>query len=383
MDKIDLREKFPLSKRKYWKKIISILISKIIFVGMFLLWIMVFNWIQKDAPSDSVRFFAITRLVLEISIGLIILHFFYRMRYVSAYIKRYFYHSDDNFLTIKKGVFTPTEIHIQYQKIQDVYVDQSLLDKVFGLYDVHISSATVTSGIEAHIDGVEKENAEQLKEFLLNKIKIREVENTIPIVEENKKNNLLKNLKEVKFSFEISNKSFPLPNKWFTKKIISIFSNSLVISICFGFFLSISDDKSGSIKSIIGLTNGLLVMILFVLFIVIFVFSLIKLYVWSKNYSFSFLSEFIEYKDGFISKNERNMPYKNIQDIQVTQGFWDRLLGLYVVSIQNASSAQDTRSGQNLDEIKIQGLSKEDSEKISEELKRVIFGKINPNSSGL
>ncbi len=77
------------------------------------------------------------------------------------------------------------------------------------------------------------------------------------------------------------------------------------------------------------------------------------------------------------------MPYKNIQDIQVTQGFWDRLLGLYVVSIQNASSAQDTRSGQNLDEIKIQGLSKEDSEKISEELKRVIFGKINPNSSGL
>ena len=41
------------------------------------------------------------------------------------------------------------------------------------------------------------------------------------------------------------------------------------------------------------------------------------------------------------------------------------------------------RTGGKLDEIVIQSLSKEDSEKIANELKRVIFGKINPNNSGL
>ena len=57
----------------------------------------------------------------------------------------------------------PAQIHVQYGKIQDVYVDQDLLDRILGIYDVHISSATYSSGIEAHIDGVDKVGAEGLK----------------------------------------------------------------------------------------------------------------------------------------------------------------------------------------------------------------------------
>lgn len=51
-----------------------------------------------------------------------------------------------------------------------VYVDQDLFDVLFGLYDVHISTATVTSGAIAHIDGLEKKDAEEIRKLILSKV---------------------------------------------------------------------------------------------------------------------------------------------------------------------------------------------------------------------
>ena len=55
--------------------------------------------------------------------------------------------------------------------MQDVYVDQDIFDRMFGLWDVHVSTATMMSGMEAHIDGVKRENAMKLREMLLQKIR--------------------------------------------------------------------------------------------------------------------------------------------------------------------------------------------------------------------
>ena len=52
-------------------------------------------------------------------------------------------------------------------------MDQNLLDRFFGLYDVHLSSATASSGMEAKIDGVEKEAADGLRAMLLKKVQER------------------------------------------------------------------------------------------------------------------------------------------------------------------------------------------------------------------
>lgn len=64
----------------------------------------------------------------------------------------------------------PREISIPYERVQDVYVDQDLWDRIFHLYDVHLSTATWTSGMEAHIDGVESDAANGLREVLLKTI---------------------------------------------------------------------------------------------------------------------------------------------------------------------------------------------------------------------
>lgn len=99
----------------------------------------------------------------------ILLTYFYQRWYFAVY----FYDLTPDFIQIKKGPITPREITIPYERIQDVYVDQDLLDRIFGLYDVHLSSATVSSGMEAHIDGVEKQAAEGLRAILLETIKQR------------------------------------------------------------------------------------------------------------------------------------------------------------------------------------------------------------------
>ena len=57
---------------------------------------------------------------------------------------------------------------------------QDLLDRIFGLYDIHLSSATFSSGMEAHIDGVEKQAADGLRKILLETVKQRISKNRIP-----------------------------------------------------------------------------------------------------------------------------------------------------------------------------------------------------------
>ena len=105
--------------------------------------------------------------ILGILFILILLNNLYQRWYFAVY----FYDLTPNYVQIKKGPITPREITIPYERIQDIYVDQDLLDRIFGLYDVHLSSATFSSGTEAHIDGVEKQAAEGLKALLLETVK--------------------------------------------------------------------------------------------------------------------------------------------------------------------------------------------------------------------
>ena len=112
-------------------------------------------------PDNAIGSFLLSSVLVTLG-SLILVAVLYGL-YISAYIRRYYYDASEQFLTIQKGVFAPTEIHVPYGKIQDVYVDQDVLDRIMGLYDVHIASATATSGIEAHIDGVDTRVAENLK----------------------------------------------------------------------------------------------------------------------------------------------------------------------------------------------------------------------------
>lgn len=159
------REQFPLSQMKPLKKTIASLFSLFLLIIMIALYIGIGSTLTLGIrlPPGSILliFLGFMGLIL-----ITILTYLYQV----WYFKVYFYDLTEDFIIIRKRVFTPREITIPYERVQDVYVDQDLLDRIFGLYDVHLSSATISSGIEAHIDGVEKPAAEGLRSLILQKV---------------------------------------------------------------------------------------------------------------------------------------------------------------------------------------------------------------------
>ncbi|QQS39188.1 PH domain-containing protein [Candidatus Woesebacteria bacterium] len=160
------REKFPLSYKKVYKKTLSNILGWVIFT--LILW---GTLVAILGSSGNIENWIMTfSLVIFTFLLLIVLISFLYQRW---YYYFYFYDLADDYIQIKKGPITPREITLPYERIQDVYVDQDILDRIFGIYDIHVSSATISSGVEAHIDGVEKQSAEGLRATLLETVKQR------------------------------------------------------------------------------------------------------------------------------------------------------------------------------------------------------------------
>ena len=168
------REQFPLSYKKIMKKTITstVFIAILVLVTWKFLPFILDSIGEQDAISwlGTVMFWFLSFLFV-----VILLTYLYQRWYFAVY----FYDLTNDFIQIKKGPITPREITIPYERIQDIYVDQDILDRIFGLYDVHLSSATVSSGMEAHIDGVEKQAAEGLRAILLETVKQRISKNRV------------------------------------------------------------------------------------------------------------------------------------------------------------------------------------------------------------
>lgn len=154
----------PLAKRKVVKKIFSEIIAGIIFVIIFFL-LPLFFLIKADSDVawlwGKIAIFFLLIIILYASSKLV---------YQIFYFRNYFYDLKENEIVIKKGVISRTEISLPYLKIQNIYVDQDILDRLFRLYDVHFETAGLTSGFHAHIDGLNEKNATTLKKMVMDKL---------------------------------------------------------------------------------------------------------------------------------------------------------------------------------------------------------------------
>ena len=161
----ETRTKFPI----HHKKIIKKTISRALVLPWFYLFFLVMGASFYQIISEylgAYTFPVIGSSILALYIISIIFTYFYEV----WYFQTYYYEISEDFIVIRKGVFSTREVTIPFDRIQDVYVDQDILDRMFGLYDVHISSATISSGWLAHIDGVEQTSASGLKEIILQKL---------------------------------------------------------------------------------------------------------------------------------------------------------------------------------------------------------------------
>lgn len=374
-----LQRQYPLSSKKFTKKIVD---------KLFLLLILDIGVCLIGALFIDPAFLFIIGIVFPF------VCFFAYAPYVNAYIARYYYDAGPDFVTIKKGVFAPAEIHVQYQKIQDVYVDQDIIDRMLGLYDVHIASATVASGIEAHIDGVEKEAADGLKELLLGKL--RSPSSQMPPMQGAPGGPggvpPTPAAGPVIFTEELSSKTYPIAGAWVAEQFITgIFSSLSWTFILFVFFALPGRNSQTSFLQDLGLGWNSIVPSAFVLFAVIYFLNLIYQIVWRSTYSFQFLPDYIVMRKGVLSRSETHTPYRAVQDVNVSQGIIDRIFGLARVSIENAAAApQAARVGlfsskvsmSNTNTIIIPGQPLDKANHLSDVVKSTIL-KFNPTQTGL
>jgi len=169
-----LCSKYPLEPRKIIKKAINSvtglrLVILLIYFSMIMALLTSFPFYRTiEIIGRPIIFFSIAFLIFLL---FLVIYFFAQLIYQRFYFKFYFYDITDKEIVLKKGVIARREITLPFSRIQDIYVDQDFWDRIFSLYDVHI--ATAGSGgesfREAHIDGVNIQNAEALKQILIEK----------------------------------------------------------------------------------------------------------------------------------------------------------------------------------------------------------------------
>lgn len=154
----------PLEKRKIIKKsIIGIIptLTILLTVYYYLMFSSIF-FTKGKIEVLSTAFIVFVAAVFSFIINII---------YQILYYRGYFYDLTNEQVIIRKGVISRQEISLYYSKIQNVYIDQDVLDRPFGLYDVHLETAGFTSGKATHIDGVNGENAKKLRDMLASNVK--------------------------------------------------------------------------------------------------------------------------------------------------------------------------------------------------------------------
>lgn len=358
--------KFPLSPKKFTKKMISRIPDGIIYSLILGVFATVGSFFLFPSAADPMILGRFVAGALSAAVIVFVLLMGLFAWYYKTYIRLYFYEGGENFITIKKGVFAPKEIHVQYQKIQDVYVDQDILDRIMGLYDVHIASATGASGMEAHIDGVEEDVANGLKEFFLAKVQGTSVSEVppggvsapdAPVV--------------AQFASAITSETYPIQPAWLPMTLIGLAFSSGLYGVLFAGFgwLKLADDEGGGFDFLpvfIGIA------------IVSFILQAIYMVLWKGSYRFAFTPEFIQMHAGVISVSDRHLPYKSVQDVAVNQSLLERLFGLATVKIENAAQTTiKTRYGAQTMNIGISlvGQTPASAGAIAEELKKVILSK--------
>lgn len=186
MDEIITEKNYPI--RNIW-------LFKRIFATLIILLICLFIYINigngaKLLTNMVFEFFFIFALAFCIPIIINILQ------------RSYFHYSlDQHFIVLHQGIISKQNRNVPYGRIQGVFVNQGLFDRIFGLASLTIEDfsnggksamdmdGNVGSGkskIETlgfigskiHIPGLKKEDAEALKEIILQKIKMNPIEDS-------------------------------------------------------------------------------------------------------------------------------------------------------------------------------------------------------------
>jgi len=279
-----LIERYPLEKRKILKKTVQSVFG--IIAGFAVLFFFFLN-----VSFNLFLVFPVIVLILILSVVSYIYQWYY--------YRNYFYDLVEGKLVVKKGVISTKQTTVPLGKTQDVYLDQDIFDRLFRLWDLHISSASQSSGFEAHIDGVSEANGRAMYNLLLGETVSREEK------------------AEIKEIYYPSNKG-----------IVQMMIGAIFMYIVLFMF-------SFTLPPIIQIPALIL--------------AFIGLFVWVhlefKSFRYELRDDGVFIKRGFISPKESLVLYRNIQDVEESQALIEIILGIKTLSVKTMTSlsAQDSK----------------------------------------
>lgn len=326
------------------KKIIKKTLEKIPFFILFLILggiLLVSNFLLPE-----LKLWWLAAIVIALPIISIICIYIYQM----YYYKLYFYDFKDDSAQIRKGVISRSTGHVRYERIQNIYVDQDILDRIFGLFDVHYETAGETSGIYSHVDGLNKENSEKLVEFLNSKLygQNKQVAQNASRLNNNSNTSKATDAGEV-----IDRNVVPILKRIIIKNTIvtTLFSVSIVLWLS---VLLLEEEA-------INIFNGTIAAISLLFIVLCFVIGYVYQKIWYKNFHFKFSDNSGIIKSQVVALSSSYVYYDRIQNVNITQGIMERIFGLFSVTIETAAESgnKQKRAG-----LHIPGLSNSGAEKI-------------------
>lgn len=271
----------------------------------------------------SVLLYPVTLILFPI-IAIVSSFFYYK-----KYRQNYFYDISGEHLTVKKGVFSSHETHILLSSVYDVTLDQDLIDKVLGIYDVHFITENGGGGDALHIDGMSLAGATKIKELLLGKVSRETISS-----EESTPSNLphagASHLYKVSFL-------------WLIKQSLRglLFSCIPVLIVWLGLFWP-AKVKTPTLLEIFEPSFSQINLLSFTYALSLGVFMLFSL--WKKLFtSYLFKKDYLEtHFTSLLGSKEKHMLYSSIKKANLTQSMLDTVLGLADIELsQNDSSKEE------------------------------------------
>lgn len=150
---LDLKKKFPLSKRNWFKQTFNWLAFGVVFL-------LASIWLFKTRNYYQGNSLSLNLLLINLA-GLII--FLIKLIYIILYDWTIKYRIEDYSFMISKGVILKQQAVLPFAQITDLFVKRDFLDLIFGLYRFEIHSASDHEVGLGVIRGLSKKNADAMR----------------------------------------------------------------------------------------------------------------------------------------------------------------------------------------------------------------------------
>lgn len=326
------RQNLPLSPRKIIKKSISNrgVIFYLPLISFFTAWFIIGTnrgWDESDISFSSIFLTALSIYLLFVILVIIYEYFYYKL---------YYYDFREGDAEVRKGVIARSTGYIRYERLQNIYIDQDILDRLLGLYDVHYETAGEKSGIYSHVDGLVKENADKLAVFLKEKAKtfpphIPSLSAVYPNTASAADPSLSPSQEN---GHKLSSTEYPISSKVIIAKGTTL-STAFLAVLGFIMLVGVSEEAG----DLLAITFRIFAFLYLLLTIGAFIYS----YIWYKNFFFSFGRDKGVVRTKVIAQSMSYLFYDRIQDVQVHQGIISRLLGIYDLRVETAGTVSSSR----------------------------------------